>query len=207
MVVEYEKNVPEANLEDFLASVSLATDMDNWDEADDYVSLLTLHAAKGLEFPIVFLVGMEEKIFPHSQALFHGNELEEERRLCYVGMTRAKQKLFLCRASKRLLWGQETYNLPSRFIKEIPEELLNSSGNGQQPRQPMREKQAGSYSWPSLFGKENARLAHQPDASYNKEAKALIEIGDKVQHSRFGVGVVVGCSGSGGKYGTENRFS
>ncbi len=197
MVVELEKNTPDITLEDFLGSVSLATDMDNWSEVDDYISLLTLHAAKGLEFPVVFLVGMEERIFPHSQALFMGSELEEERRLCYVGMTRAEQKLYLSRAQRRLLWGQENYNQPSRFIGEIPEKLLHITGGESERKQSEgQETSAGR----TTYGRNSsfyARNNPKPDASYTKEAKALIQIGDKVQHSKFGVGVVVGSSGSG----------
>jgi superfamily I DNA/RNA helicase len=93
----------------------------------DNVNLMTLHAAKGLEFPIVFIVGMEEGLFPHSRSLMEKNELEEERRLCYVGMTRAKDKLFLTYARKRLFFGQRTMNIVSRFILELPEGTLQRS--------------------------------------------------------------------------------
>ena len=90
-------------------------------ETKNTVNLMTLHAAKGLEFPVVFMIGMEEGLFPHSRSLMDKNELEEERRLCYVGMTRAKQKLFLTYARKRLYFGQRTSNIVSRFIMELPE--------------------------------------------------------------------------------------
>jgi DNA helicase-2/ATP-dependent DNA helicase PcrA len=95
----------------------------------DAVNLMTLHAAKGLEFPVVFMVGMEEGLFPHSRSLMDKNELEEERRLCYVGMTRAKEKLFLTYSRKRLFFGQKTTNIVSRFILELPELTLEKSLN------------------------------------------------------------------------------
>lgn len=110
-------------LEDFLEEVSLVSDIDNYDASADALTLMTLHNAKGLEFPVVFIVGMEEGLFPHSRALMEPAELEEERRLCYVGITRAKERLYLTHAQSRLIYGQIQANIPSRFIDEIPEEL------------------------------------------------------------------------------------
>jgi DNA helicase-2/ATP-dependent DNA helicase PcrA len=120
---EFENMHPGASLDDFLAEVSLLTDIDVYDETSDAVTLMTLHNAKGLEFPIVFITGMEEGVFPHIRSLTEMQELEEERRLCYVGMTRAKEKLYLINALSRSIWGGSNYNLPSRFLKEIPESL------------------------------------------------------------------------------------
>jgi DNA helicase-2/ATP-dependent DNA helicase PcrA len=120
---EFENMHLEASLADFLAEVSLLTDIDVYDEATEAVTLMTLHNAKGLEFPVVFITGMEEGIFPHIRSLTDTQELEEERRLCYVGMTRAKEKLYLINALSRNIWGGSSYNLPSRFLKEIPESL------------------------------------------------------------------------------------
>lgn len=111
------------NLSEFLEAVSLVSDIDNYDPNHDAVTLMTLHNAKGLEFPVVFIVGMEEGIFPHSRSLLDPNALEEERRLCYVGITRAKERLYLLRANSRLLYGSIQANMASRFLNEIPDEL------------------------------------------------------------------------------------
>ncbi len=112
-------------LSEFLEEVKLISDVDNYDEQADALTLMTLHSAKGLEFPVVFLVGMEEGLFPHSRALMDNGELEEERRLCYVGMTRAKDKLYLTCASSRMMYGAMQHNQRSRFLDEIPEELID----------------------------------------------------------------------------------
>lgn len=121
---EFEKETEEEpNLENFLSRVSLTTDLDESDLDADRVTLMTLHAAKGLEFPVVFMAGMEEGIFPHARTLESPDELEEERRTCYVGITRAERKLYLTYARSRMLYGRSSYNAPSRFLEEIPEEL------------------------------------------------------------------------------------
>jgi len=112
------------DLAEFLEKVSLVSDVDNLDQNADAVTLMTLHNAKGLEFPIVFMVGMEEGLFPHSRCLLDASQLEEERRLCYVGMTRAQQRLYLSYASSRMIFGSQNFNQPSRFIADIPEELI-----------------------------------------------------------------------------------
>jgi DNA helicase-2/ATP-dependent DNA helicase PcrA len=111
-------------LEDFLENVALVSDTDNYDQSADAVTLMTLHNAKGLEFPVVFMVGMEEGLFPHINSMMEPQELEEERRLCYVGMTRAKKRLYLTCATSRMLYGAIQSNPPSRFVSEIPEELI-----------------------------------------------------------------------------------
>ncbi|HDP69646.1 MAG TPA: DNA helicase PcrA [Actinobacteria bacterium] len=124
VVMEFESSFPEKRLDGFLEHISLVTDIDSYDEVAETVTLMTLHNAKGLEFPIVFVVGMEEGVFPHSRSMTEAEELEEERRLCYVGMTRAMEKLYFTSAWSRNLWGSTNYNLVSRFIKEIPDDLF-----------------------------------------------------------------------------------
>jgi len=109
---------------DFLAEVSLTTDLDSWDEEENAVTMMTLHAAKGLEFPSVFIVGMEEGLFPHRRSFESQGEMEEERRLCYVGMTRAKERLYLLRARSRNLYGTLQENSPSRFLADLPAHLI-----------------------------------------------------------------------------------
>ncbi|MFH0887109.1 MAG: UvrD-helicase domain-containing protein [bacterium] len=122
---EFEKNSEDKSLGAFLTQVSLVTDLDQRDEESDAVALMTLHGVKGLEFPYVFIVGMEEGIFPHFRSLYEPMELEEERRLCYVGITRAKEKLYLTTSERRMLFGEEWGRTPSRFFEEIPEHLID----------------------------------------------------------------------------------
>jgi len=124
VAIDFEKEQDDASLESFLAQLSLVSDIDNADMEDDRVTLMTLHSAKGLEFPIVFMTGMEEGLFPHSRTLMEPKEIEEERRTCYVGITRAKEKLYLTRAQQRTIYGHTNMFPPSRFLAEIPEEYL-----------------------------------------------------------------------------------
>ncbi len=124
VAIEFEEEFAENSLSDFLEGITLSSDLDNVEEAEESVTLMTLHSAKGLEFPVVFLVGMEEGIFPGYQSMMEPKELEEERRLCYVGITRAKENLFLTCSKQRTIFGSTSYNPVSRFLEEIPQELL-----------------------------------------------------------------------------------
>lgn len=181
----------EPTLDNFLAQISLATDMDNWNEDDGAVTLLTMHATKGLEFPIVFMAGMEEKIFPHSRSYLDENEMEEERRLCYVAMTRAKERLYMSGSVRRNVFGQYEIMRPSRFINEIPNEyidlhILNSNHS-------VNHVEAKPYKKNNLFtgkGGDTVKKAKSVDVQ-------LINIGDKVQHAKFGTGIVVKVNGKG----------
>jgi len=156
----------------FLESISLVADIDAWEDRDQ-VTLMTLHNAKGLEFPVVFITGMEDGVFPHMRSLGNKTELEEERRLCYVGITRAEQRLHLTRAWSRNLWGQSQYNGPSRFLGEIPEHLITSV---KRPR----------------------HSDHQPvPASRAAVSGDEIAAGDRVRHAHWGDGVVVAVIGRG----------
>lgn len=127
VVIEFEEESAEHTLGDFLEGITLSSDIDNLDEQQDYVTLMTLHSAKGLEFPVVFLVGMEEGIFPGFKSLGEEKELEEERRLCYVGITRAKNNLFMTCAKRRTIFGSTSCNAVSRFLQEIPQNLLTGA--------------------------------------------------------------------------------
>ena len=163
---------PVARLELFLESISLVADVDSMEETDQ-VTLMTLHNAKGLEFPVVFVTGMEEGVFPHMRSLGDPDQLEEERRLAYVGITRAEQRLYLTRAWNRNLYGQSQYNGPSRFLSEIPEELLNNV-------------------------KRTKQLKHAAaDASHQTVSDADIISGDLVRHAHWGDGIVREVVGSG----------
>lgn len=125
-LIKFREENPEGSLSDFLEEVALLTDIDNYNNESETVVLMTLHSSKGLEFPIVFISGMEEGIFPGMQSMYNPDEIEEERRLAYVGITRAKQVLYLLNTKARMLYGSTKYNLPSRFISELPEECCKS---------------------------------------------------------------------------------
>lgn len=147
VAVEFEKEAVDKSLLEFLNSISLSSDTDNLEQTDDMVTLMTLHSAKGLEYPVVFLVGMEEGIFPGHQSMGDENELEEERRLFYVGITRAKQYLNLTFAKKRTIFGSTSYNPPSRFIKEIPKDLLQGYDEAMENRRKRDEFEDDDEPW------------------------------------------------------------
>ena len=125
VAIEFEEQEVDNSLSDFLEGITLSSDIDNMEETEESVTLMTLHSAKGLEFPVVFLVGMEEGIFPGFKSIGEPKELEEERRLCYVGITRAKENLFLTRSKQRTIFGSTSCNRVSRFLNEMPSELLD----------------------------------------------------------------------------------
>ena len=168
----YEDTTGSVDLGDFLEEISLIADISEHKNDDDVVTLMTLHSAKGLEFPVVFLVGMEEGIFPHQNSFTEEGGLEEERRLCYVGITRAEEKLYLTCARSRMMYGRTNRNPMSRFIKEIDSDLLESDNKEMQSEK--------------TFNKES--MYSEEDVSYN--------IGDVVMHTIYGRGVVVGVDAS-----------
>lgn len=173
---EYRDLPPVESLSAFLEGVTLVSDVDRLDESISAVTLITLHQAKGLEFPVVFIVGMEEGILPHFKSIDDPAQLEEERRLCYVGVTRAKEKIYLVRAFRRSLMGRSLASQPSRFLDDIPRHLISSNGQWQD-----REKQLtpSLYSWDKTPAPTVTTI----------EVKA----GDHVRHAQFGSGVVVSC--------------
>ncbi len=132
VAIEFEEEFVDNSLSDFLESITLTSDIDNLEENEDSITLMTLHSAKGLEFPVVFLVGLEEGIFPGYKSISEQKELEEERRLCYVGITRAKENLFLTCAKQRTIFGSTSCNLMSRFLREMPDEILNGIEESQE---------------------------------------------------------------------------
>ena len=175
------KSYQDMGLDGFLEEVSLISDIDTTDFDGNAVTLMTLHAAKGLEFPVVFMVGMEETIFPHSRALYDQSEMEEERRLCYVGMTRAREELHLMYASSRMLYGGVQHNPPSRFLSEIDGETQFVGGYD------------GAFIAPSVtFDQPSAVNGH--DANETRYVPD-IEEGDGVRHEVFGVGTVLELDG------------
>ncbi len=157
VAIEFEEEEAENGLSQFLEGITLSSDIDNLEEGDDFVTLMTLHSAKGLEFPVVFLVGMEEGIFPGYKSISEPQELEEERRLCYVGITRAKEKLFLTCSKQRTIFGSTSYNQTSRFLKEIPEELLDGYEEAfgeTSNKESMLKDSDSKYSW--TYGNKNS---------------------------------------------------
>ena len=155
VAIEFEEEEAENGLREFLEGITLSSDIDDLEEDADYVTLMTLHSAKGLEFPVVFLVGMEEGIFPGYKSISEPKELEEERRLCYVGITRAKEYLYLTCSKQRTIFGSTSYNQVSRFLKEIPEDLLEGyeEAFGETTNKDRMFKDS-SYSW--TYGTQNA---------------------------------------------------
>lgn len=184
-------------LEDFIADIALISDQDDVDESKQEVTLMTLHAAKGLEFPVVFLVGMEEGIFPLSRALLDDKELEEERRLAYVGITRAKKQLYLTNAYSRMLYGRRQNNAPSRFIDEIDDSLLNvNNGNDELHSYHFLSQTKSRYSNSKSDHKLSTKVAKSAAGSVGAE-KQTWQLGDKVEHRKWGIGTVVNVKGSG----------
>jgi DNA helicase-2/ATP-dependent DNA helicase PcrA len=199
---------PGTDLAGFLEQVSLVGEQDEYDEEESVITLMTLHIAKGLEFPVVFMVGMEDGIFPHYRSMTDAAALEEERRLAYVGITRAQRRLYLCHAWSRTLFGQTQYNPASRFLAELPEHLLelkeheSRSRPRRDGRPPARTKAERSYSVVGLPGTtgstdvEPSWTAPRP-ASVSKREPVGISAGDTVIHERWGEGVVTTVSGMG----------
>ena len=207
-ILDYEKNSGEdfPDLAGFLEEAALMTDVDNYDAQADTVVLMTMHAAKGLEFPVVFLPGWEDGIFPGMQTIFDPDEMEEERRLCYVALTRAKQQLFLTNARSRMLYGSTTRNRPSRFVGDIPEELLDY-GEMKAPPAPMafQPRRTAASDWTgSVPRTERRQPPARPDSS--RTISAAMEkssgvcpwsAGDRVRHKTFGEGTVISVTPMG----------
>lgn len=210
-------------VDEFLEQVALVADTDDLD-GENHIVLMTLHSAKGLEYPVVFLVGCEEGIFPHSRALTEPAELEEERRLAYVGLTRARERLFVSHAWHRMLFGQSQYNPPSRFLAEIPVELFDRQGNVDSGADHGRSYGRTPGDWhdaelPSYrrrnddepdgrtFGaRRQERAVKAPAQPRNTEHLAGLKAGDDVEHAVFGEGVVIEIKGTGDKAEVTVRF-
>ncbi|MBU8867943.1 DNA helicase PcrA [Paenarthrobacter aromaticivorans] len=239
VVREYERDNPDGSLGEFLEQVSLVADADQIPDAPGgdidaavaeakrmgVVTLMTLHTAKGLEFPVVFLTGMEHGIFPHQRSATDPKELAEERRLAYVGLTRARKRLYVTRSEVRSMWGQSQYNPASQFLEEIPAELVDWKREGM-------SRQAAGGGWGnapigsnryggSFWGAGTSRgVAASPTAGFDADVPAAVArnrvqpqkevisvvVGDKVNHTSFGNGVVLGVEGSGDKTVAKVKF-
>jgi DNA helicase II / ATP-dependent DNA helicase PcrA len=198
------------DLATFLESVTLVADSDEINDDSSDVVLMTLHTAKGLEFPVVFLVGMEDGVFPHLRAMGEPHELEEERRLAYVGITRARERLYLTHAWSRSLWGNTNYNPPSRFLEEIPEALMHQhetsaprTGRGFASREEARTHMVDS----ALRRGRNQSFRNQAGEDKATGAAALgLKAGDDVVHGKWGEGVVLETIGAGADMEAIIRF-
>jgi DNA helicase-2/ATP-dependent DNA helicase PcrA len=193
VLVEFEKGGEEASLQAFLEKVSLVTDVDLYEDKANRISLMTLHCAKGLEFPLVFIVGMEDGLLPHHRRGDEREDLEEERRLCYVGITRAKERLFLSRAERRSTFGVGRVNLPSRFLDELPIELIrleerrarfeNLFSDRESYFQAPEKEEGGN-------GEEGEGRVLSPEGFFS------LRIGMTVRHPKFGKGRVISVEGA-----------
>jgi DNA helicase-2/ATP-dependent DNA helicase PcrA len=223
-IEEFSEKNPDAGLSEFLEQVSLVSDLEQGEAGQPSVTLMTLHAAKGLEFKAVFMIGMEERLFPHVRSLDDLDGMEEERRLCYVGMTRARERLYLLNTRRRYMFGQEQCNPPSRFLKDIPPELLDDAGEGGSssshapfatPYPSAAER--GHFSGAGRMRSDAAPSSRSRDATPAHNLSAIADafaddiemipeppdeqdgvyIGMKVRHGKFGVGTVRKLEGEG----------
>lgn len=208
MFIKYQEDDEEFDLSSFLEDVALVSDIDSYNETDDAVVLMTLHSAKGLEFPIVFIPGMEEGIFPGNQSIYSDEDLEEERRLAYVGVTRAREKLYLINARQRMLYGTTNRNMASRFIREIPmhvteditmDNSINRSGGF------TSKNNAITQNNPKKANTENAHKFGQVQAQA-VDSNVDYSVGDTVVHKAFGTGVILSKTAMGGDFLLEIAF-
>jgi DNA helicase-2/ATP-dependent DNA helicase PcrA len=177
-------------LDEFLSHAALEAGEGQADAWEDCVQLMTMHSAKGLEFPLVFLCGMEDGLFPHQRSIADPNGLEEERRLCYVGITRAKQTLYITYAEQRRLHGMDNFSQPSRFITEIPDEHVEEVRPRVQVSRPVH----------------SARIPRRRQTSTTPGGELGIRLGQRVRHKKFGDGVILNCEGQGAHARVEVNF-
>lgn len=219
MFIKYEEESEDANLSEFLEDVALISDIDSYNEDEDAVVLMTLHSAKGLEFPVVFIPGMEEGIFPGNQSMFSKEDLEEERRLAYVGITRAKKKLYLISSQQRMLYGQTSRNMPSRFLREIPSSVIDDQSVVARRSTGFTSAHSGfssgarggsSYTSSSKIGsaRQSSNSAHKFGQAGNAAQKSNVDykVGDTVSHKSFGTGTILTITPMGGDMLLEVAF-
>ena len=205
MARDFMTTEPEPTLENFLAQISLVSDIDTADLATDRVTLMTLHSAKGLEFPVVFIVGMDEGIFPHTRSFYDDRQMEEERRACYVGITRAQEKLYLTHAKNRALYGNLSMYDRSRFLDEIPPECIReceqtiSEHTGERS---VLKNATSAYAATHLGGLSPTKApvtsmaeVTPPQPTVRPNLSAKWKLGDKVRHKKWGVGTIVSLKG------------
>ncbi|HLR73602.1 MAG TPA: 3'-5' exonuclease, partial [Pseudogracilibacillus sp.] len=201
VTTDFEKTSEEdTSLVAFLTDLALIADIDSMDDEEEAeneakVTLMTLHSAKGLEFPVVFLIGLEEGIFPHSRSMMDDEEMEEERRLAYVGITRAEQELYLTHAQMRTLYGRTNMNPISRFISEIPAELLDGM---QEEKEPVfAQMLKNNRSKPNLSSQSVPPRQKAEKITTTGAENATWNVGDKAKHNKWGIGTIVKVTGEG----------
>ncbi len=183
-----------ATLDEFLENIALVSDIDSMEERRDHITMLTAHSSKGLEFPVVFVIGMEEGIFPHQRAMNDNEELEEERRLCYVAMTRAMDRLYMTCATGRLMFGTRRYNPVSRFIDEVPEELINNTTPKPKVVDKSTFRETATFDFQQFSQKKIENRKRRQVIKVQTQPKApkeTFDVGDKVKHKKFGNGTVI----------------
>ncbi len=203
-LMRYEEEAEEPTLNGFLEEIALMTDIDNYNSDVDAVVMMTMHSAKGLEFPFVFIIGMEDGVFPGSQSIYNPEDMEEERRLAYVGITRAKKKLYLTNTRTRLIFGSTTHNPPSRFVNEIPQDLtlrtgVTSYSSFKRSAETEPYKDFGedfTSGKPIKRGFSGQSSASKPQTAASSSASAF-KVGDTVKHKVFGTGVVLSAQSVG----------
>lgn len=200
-ILKYEAENSEATLSGLLEEISLLSDIDNYDENSDSVVLMTIHSAKGLEFPVVFLPGLEEGVFPSHQSMFEQDEVEEERRLMYVAVTRAKERLIISNARSRILLGYSSFNKPSRFLSEIPSELLDKVDSKEERYIPSAKKAASYGRTISAVSATNVGIG-----SHSEAVNTTYKAGDTVFHKVFGKGLVLSVKPMGNDTLVEVAF-
>lgn len=232
-LVHYTEENDDATLTGFLEEVALMSDIDNYNSESDSAVMMTLHSAKGLEFPVVFIVGMEEGLFPGNQVMYDASEIEEERRLCYVGITRAKEKLYITNARSRMLFGSTSFTRPSRFIKEIPDNLMESdigkesrfgafgsfagqssgasSYSGRSTSQGSSSSQRSSYGGSTYTAPERSKKLSRGFSGTGNTASSSVlpvdfKVGDRVSHKTFGDGMIISAKPLGGDMLLEVAF-
>ena len=207
-IVAYMENDPAPTLEGFLEEIALYTDLEEYNDSDDAVVLMTMHSAKGLEFPNVFLVGFEDGLFPGMRAIGDREEMEEERRLCYVAITRAKERLFISHARQRMLYGRTAAAMASRFLREIPEDLVVKKGAYYAPTQ--RQYASSDYAQPLRYAQpavaSRSEFTSTTSSSVGKGVMLDLSRGDMVSHSAFGKGLVLSVMKMGGDALLEIAF-
>lgn len=208
---EFAASEEENNLENFLAHVALVSDIDDTELGEDAITLMTLHSSKGLEFPVVFLVGMEEGLFPHARTLMDETEIEEERRLCYVGITRAKEKLFLSSTKMRTIYGNTVTYPPSRFLQEIPARLVKTIKRQErfsalENFKQVSEKYSARPQKPASTFNPHSFMPQKPAAAAGGTGTRF-NTGDRVSHSKWGEGMVVSVKDSPGGQEVKVAFA
>ena len=207
-IIGYMKESGDDTLEGYLANVALYTDLDNYDPDADTVVMMTMHSAKGLEFPTVYIVGMEEGIFPGIRAIGEQAEMEEERRLCYVAITRAERELELVCARQRMIFGRTTANRVSRFVDEIPDEHIEKNiPKSYAHKDPSREQQSYAHKRRTYYDTLKGGVAAPAANTAGTAASVSFVVGDSIRHKAFGEGVITKMSPMGGDYLVEINFA